>query len=326
MLSIFRTNQEFIGILVIPFILLFLGTAWWEVPLINADPAYGPFGDLMQVWGEKHPLGNLIIVGALLLIMAFWLNILIIRNRLNREFNLFPGLILVFMSLAVAAFKPMSVVVIANFCFLFALSHAFSIYKKSDVAGNIFNIGFWIGLASLFYSPFIFLLVWGFLTLNSIRAGSIREFLNLLSGAAVVYFLAATWCFYTGDLQAFANTVFDSFQIIQFQESPTTNDWILIASFAILLFIVLASFGAYQVKKSIEVQKKISSLYFALLATGLAFIFQVEPSAILFLMLVIPMSIFLAFSITDLSPNLAEVVFVIVLLGLFGLQYGTHLL
>ncbi|MCB0703806.1 MAG: hypothetical protein KDC34_00790 [Saprospiraceae bacterium] len=326
MLSFFRTNQEFIGILLIPVLFLFLGTGWWEIPAMEPSPAFGPLAYPIIYWMTSHVIAGTILVGVCIFGTALLLNKLIINNRLNREINLFPGLILVIFSLSILEFKAVFLIHLANLCFLLALSNSFRVYKKLDIAATIFNMGFWVGLASLFYGPYIFLLLWGFFSINTLRNINLKEPLIMLSGALVAYFLTATVFLALGDLPVFISTFLDSFGFMNFGGKPNPLDWVKIGSFSILLILVITSFSSYQIKKTLEIQKKIGSLYYALFAVGLSIFFISDLHIYHFLLLAVPISCLLAFSLTDLPAGPAEVLFMIVLLGLLGIQYSPYIL
>ncbi|MBR9921848.1 MAG: hypothetical protein GYB31_13490 [Bacteroidetes bacterium] len=325
MLSLFRTNQELSGILLIPLIFLFLATAWWEFPAAVAHPAFGPLGDWMQAWAGKSPLFSTILSGVIVFIEALFLNNLIISHRMNKQINLFPGLALVIIVFSLTVFKGIPAIHLANLSLLFALVSGFSIYKKLDVAGNIFNIGLWIGLAALFYTPYIFFLIWGIFTLNSLRNISLKEPLIMISGSLVIWFLFATGYFYTDLLSDFWATTLDSFAFFDIESNIPTSVWIQLGTFVVLIFLAIASFSSYQVKKSIEAQKKISSLFYALFAAGLSVVFVPDLPIWHFLMIGIPLAVFLSFTATDLPGGLAEVLFVLILLVVLGMQYMKYL-
>ena len=94
----------------------------------------------------------------LVLLQALLLNILSARFRVSREVTMFPGLFYILLMSTLPSFLHLSPVLMGNTFLILAISSLFNAYNKSSVADSIFNIGFWIGVASLFYfSNFAFL-------------------------------------------------------------------------------------------------------------------------------------------------------------------------
>ncbi|RMG76838.1 MAG: hypothetical protein D6714_20665 [Bacteroidetes bacterium] len=259
----------------------------------------------------------------LLLVQAMLLNALVIRHRLGHAPNLFPGVFYIMFCSAFPDFHTLSPVLLGNTFLIFALGELFKTYKNPQCADHIFNVGFWTGVASLFYFPFIFFVIGGLIGLGILRAFSIREQLILLFGAITPYFLAATYFFWHDQLGSFwQKQVSDNLRLFDFRFDFAQSEQLIKTGLLVLaLLVMFLSMGAYKAKKVIQIQKKIDILLVSLFIGLLTFLFQAEVTMEHFLILAVPAGVLLAFNFSDMTKQWAESVHLILLLILLAIQY-----
>ncbi len=91
-------------------------------------------------------------------------------------------------------------IIICNFILILAIISLLNIPNKNNSIPAVFNASFLIGLASLFYSPLIFLVVFVWNVVLIHRVATWRTFVIPLIGISLPYAFLATWYFYTGVL------------------------------------------------------------------------------------------------------------------------------
>jgi len=161
------------------------------------SPAYHLIGKLII----SYPLLTVFFAFLLLLAQAVIFNqILIINDIISR--NSVIGLFTygIFMSFNIS-FNYLSPVLIANTIILIILYQIFMIYKNPEEYQLIFNIGFMVSLASLFYFPAIYLLIFIWITFIIFRMVKWREWIILFFGLIIPYLFFAVYLYWTDTFQ-----------------------------------------------------------------------------------------------------------------------------
>lgn len=266
-LRLFRTSQI---VAVIPLamyaLLLHLGGLLGYV----REEGDGPVGGILYdaLFGNWAPTPFYATLSALVLVLVqgFFANVLIDRYRLLGERNWFPGLFYVLVASSLPSLTFLSASLVAATFILFSIWAVFRAYQKPKAVAVIFDAGFWIGLASLFYPPAILLLLGAFMSMIIVRSFSVREQAVFWSGAFVPVFLA--WFFYFW---------FDrggEFRSVQFRLDILPifeGKWDIVqgsqaAWWALVLFIAFVFFRRLSSRKHIRAQKSVKVLYYYLVA------------------------------------------------------------
>ena len=260
----------------------------------------------------------------LLLVQGFLVNMICINHRLANEVNLFPGLFYILVCCAIPDFLYLSPVLMGNTFFLIALNEIFDTYKNPACADRIFNAGFWTGIASLFYFPFAFFIIVLLAALSILRAFNIQEILMVVTGAFLPYFLGGVYFFWFDRFDFFWEMQLDrNLDFLSF--GNRINAWDTYAKLMIfggLILFVLFNNNVYQIKKNIQVQKKINILYWILIASVLAVPFQNNLTFEHFLMLAPALGIFLSFTFSGMKKQWAESVHFIMVVIALALQFA----
>lgn len=327
MLTLFRTNQIFYSILLIFYILLMRGAVFFA-PFKWTPSVDGVFSEMVYSWvGSQNVISHIIAI-LLLLIQGFIVNSLAINHRLAHEVNLFQGVFYILTACLIPDFLYLSPVLMANTFLFISLNELFYIYKTPACADRIFNAGFWMGVASLFYFPYVFFIILLVIGHNILRAFNIQEVLMLLTGLLMPYLLTGLYFFWFDqfedflDHQLFSNVGFFKVAIVL----DSWDAYAKILLFALLIGFVIFSSDTYMIKKNIQVQKKLSILYWVLAVAALSAFFQANLTFEHLLMLAPALGIFLGLSFTSLKLQWAEAIhFILVVLAL-SLQFAPWLL
>jgi len=327
-LSLFRTNQLLANFFLL-FYVLILYVHVFVMPVSWEPSRPGILAASIYQWLPWDSMAATLSAGLLVLLQGILVNFLIAENRLSQETTLFPGLFYILIASCLPQFTHLSPLHMANTFYIIALINLFSIYNNPKSAGAIFNIGFWIGVGSLFYFSFIVLLLVGFTGLSILRAFHLRERIMMIVGAFIPYLLLGVYYFWFGQLAYFIevqlNENFQWFSMIRLS-ALNSIEYFKLGFLAFLVLVVLASFNQNISRKVREVQKKISILYWMLFLAFFSLVIQADIQLDHLLILAFPLGVLLSFNFTSLQPNWAELMHFFLLLAVFFFQYQALIL
>ncbi|MGB4958535.1 MAG: hypothetical protein WBO36_03610, partial [Saprospiraceae bacterium] len=155
---------------------------------------------LQNIIYQAIPSGLLqnIVANILIFFHALMINYIFINHRMSREITLFAGVFYVLLVTINIDNSLLSNVLIANSFIILALYNLLKTYKIPHPTANIFNTGFWIGVAGLFYSPYFLFILFGLISLLVLRSFKFIEKLQYFIGCAIPYFLLFTYRYWYG--------------------------------------------------------------------------------------------------------------------------------
>lgn len=325
MLGLFRTNQLAANLLLIIYVLVL------RVSGLIADQPWEPnstgvLSNLVYDYVGTHGWLPDLLAMILVLIQAFLLNILSARFRMSKEVTMFPGVFYVLLMSTIPDFLHLSPMLMGNTFLIIALTNMFKTMKATSSADSIFNVGFWISVAGLFYfSNFLFLL-FAIFGLSTLRNFKINEFFMVLVGGLVPIFLGGTIAFFNDSLLNFYQvTFFEEFGCLDFIRKAHWSNYVAIGVFGLLVLTGFFSLNIYFQKQNIRSQKMIQVLYYFIIFSILTIFIQKRVGLEQLLLLSIPLALmlplnFLSFRKKDIGTGLHAVW----LIGILFLQY--HLL
>lgn len=187
-----------------------------------------------------------------LIAQAFFINHIADRHRLFHHASFLPGMSYVLASSIISDFNFLSAPLIASWLLLIAFNLILDTYGKAEVRKQIFNIGFCLSLASLFYPPYFILIVAAFISLAIMRPLKLLEYVIYFLGILTpLYFLAAVLF------------LFDRFYLMKLLPMVQWSYPIVFKnlSVVILAVLVLLIWGAFSVfYLNIYLQKMLSQI------------------------------------------------------------------
>ena len=291
----------------------------------NADYEPANAGVISEsIYGLINPGSLAGDITALLLVFlqAVLINYYVMEHKVCREVNLFAGLLYVLLGSAFPEFLHLSPALIANTFIILAIGQIWAIYQRVSMADRIFNIGFWVAMASLCYFSSITLLLMGLLSLTILRVGNGKEYLMLLFGFLTPYILACTWYFWQEKLGWFwGEEVLSNFAFWDIKIPMTTGNVVKLSIFGVLLLTILVSYGSNLYKIKMEQQKKVKILYWGLFALLLTLFVQTGIDIHHLTLLMVPLSICMAMVFTNIPRNFSEMLHAMLLMGVIVYQY-----
>ncbi|MCB0631906.1 MAG: DUF6427 family protein [Saprospiraceae bacterium] len=322
MLSLFRTNQLILGIFLLAYALLL---RFWILFDLGA-PTRGTDFPLLSGW-VLEKMGDSDWWSALTALLFLWIQALLINsmvasNRMASEINLFPGLFYILVGSAIPAFQVLSPFLLANTFLIISFGQLIKVYRQNRCMDHLFNAGFFIGVASLFYAPYILFLLPVLIGLNILRAFNSREWMAVLLGGALPLLWLLIIGFLTDHMASYWQEWLATFGFLdtdfRAMNGMAVGSMIIIG---LAVISVLAGYGANMQKTIIEVRKKIDIQYWLLFFALIVTIFSSHLS-LSHLMILAPMTgILLSFQFTRMARATAEIVHLLLVIVVLLFHY-----
>ncbi len=327
MLTLFRTNQAVANIIVLAYLFiirfsLFTHAFAWNPDNANAGvPSLWIF-QFMSRYGINPALLSL----ALIFVQAFYINLMYRNYRATQEVTLLPGVFYALAASLIPEFMNLSPILLANTFLLLAIENVYSVYRANDCADKIFNIGFWIGIASTFQFSFTMFLVAFFVGLTIMRGFRLNEFLMFFIGFFIPHMLLSVHMFWTDQLPFMIQNIKDNlgfFSVQMHHEQWASLKMLLVG---ILITLVLVTSGMLYSKRNVTAQKYVSILYWVLFAAIGTILMQSNIGLQHLLILSVPLGILLSFCLQSINSNTTEMVHLLIVVAALLLQYQHILL
>ena len=266
-----------------------------EFPASLQDNSLSLFQPLFKSL-QQHVFVNVLLGLVLILAMGF---ILIGMNKkfiLINERTYLPAFLFVLLSGSYILNQGIHPVLPASLLLTLALERIFAIYRKDYNLNRLFFAGVYLGLAAMFYIPFVFyfLLIW--ISLSILRPFVGREwFVPLLGFIAPLWFYFVYVFVFTEQLDEYISIIQNAFRFHFY--IPETN-YHYFGFYAFVLFLILmASLSIvrrFQMKK-IRIRKYFEINWW-LFVIGMVLFFLMKSTGYV---MIIPISIPIAYLLTE---------------------------
>ena len=322
MLSLFRKNLFIYNVFLVVYCLI-LRHSWYFSETSPPEEPMGLLSSFILPFTSSYPFTVKTFTILLIFYQAVELNRLVSINRILPINSLFPGTFYILLGSFYVEFLPLSGIWLGNTFLLFMLQDLFKQTKNEELPIRAFNMGFYGGLASLFYFPYIILPLLGVFGIMFIRAFKAIDYIRIMTGIVVPYFLTATVLFMFGDLSMLWDNHFtQGFGLFDFHFRFYWKTIALLSIFGLLILFVIGIYSNLTNKVTMPIHRKVEMLYWMLMVSiAMLFIIQNADVASLTLTL-IPLSILVA-AVFLILPNeqFAEVVHFILFGAALGFQY-----
>jgi hypothetical protein len=291
--QLFRKNWFVFTLLLFPYTILtrvwvFFGTPNWPINIENPSVAYK--------FLDQHLPGtyiwNVMLASFIIFLNAVIINHIVIKNRIAREINLYPGMLFILLTSIHKDMFWVSPHLISVSFLSIGISSVFRVYQKPNASIHLFNTGFFVGLSTMFFSPHFLFLIFAFLSTATLRKIKFRDFIQILVGFVLVFLFGLFFRFWNyGDVQIMPGFS-EQFSWVFSINNIKLNELLI---FLLLLILTISSFIYYRkftIKKSIQSQKKVNLIYWILFFGILCLSFNLNK--MLFsglIILILPLSI-----------------------------------
>lgn len=320
MLTFFRTNQQYLNVLLLFYLAILRASTFIHHDNI-APHDHGILCNWIYASISPLSIGGAILAFLLIFIQAWLVNMTIAKYRIATEISLLPGVFYCLLTSIMPDFLPLSSILLANTFLILAIYNLLDAYKNNYVAGRIFDAGLWLGVASLFHFPYIFLIFWGIIGLGILRGISLKEFLMLLLGLIVPIFLQGTYCFWIGNMTAFSEHFTQNIGLVSFMVYHTSTIYVKLGIVTLLLLLTIMASSQFFSRRNMTAQKYISMLYWLMFICGLTIFTQHNIDLNQLLVLSVPLGILLSMTFQRIAPAMAEALHMLLLMVVLILQF-----
>lgn len=301
-----------------------MGLPMFIAPHHFATPeAHAPLSKLvLELLGRNHYLSAISSV-ILVFVQALIVNQMVNSTKLFDRNNYVPALLYI---LCASMFTDMlypSPGLLANTFVALVMLSLSDLWKQQQAFMEIYDVGFLIALASLFYAPALSMLMLMYIALGILRPFSWREWLTALLGILTPYFLIGTYYFMIDGLPGFINQQFGqmlSFSGMYFQ---ATLDVQVIGPYILLLLVLAAWYlQATYLKSQIQVRKFLILLVWALIILFFSFLLSDGLHLKHFVIISVPLSVILSYYLLHFKKQrFAEIIHLVLVLLVLFFQY-----
>ncbi len=321
MLSIFRTNQALGNIFVLIYLIV-LRFVIFIHPFSYVPQNAGVVSGWIYQWISPSGVFGQLCALALVFIQAVMINQLVAKYRISSEATLLPGVFYCLVCSMTPEFLSLSPILMGNTFVILSLYCLFAVYKNVRCADTIFDIGLWIGAASLFQFSYAILFFWALIGLSALRGIALKEWLMVLLGFLIPNFLTVVFLFWTDQGgQFFHAHVAKSIGLINLGAGSRSADYIKIALMTVLVLITLFFSGRLTSKRNISAQKYIFILFWLLLFSAATLGVQANFHIERLLIFGVPLGFLLAFSFLSMNAAAAEALHTLLFVCALLLQY-----
>ena len=313
-----KTNQPFLFSL-----LLIMAVALWidgfflfrdtVLPVENMAPFYS----IIIHFLAPHKLAGTLISFFLMIIQAYMFNRVITDKNLVDRNSKLPALIYIVLMSSHFGLAGLQPVWFANFFLIMALDKIFDVFRDEAVFIEIFNVGFLISLASLFYYPALAFILLIISALLIYYLTNIRALLASVMGFMLPWLFVALYYYWTDTLAE------------QLQALTTLNigivltslprgywEWIRLTATALTGLIAISSIYLGGLRdKPVRIRKRYQVILVYLLISLVAIFFAGNHLTIHAGIILLPLAAIIAIFFQENRKNLLnEILFTILLL------------
>lgn len=255
------------------------------------------------------------------LLSVFLFNSVLSANRLVSKYSTIGAFTFVMMMCCSPELHSCYPFIFACPFILMAMHTLFLIYQTDAPENYMMNIGYFIGVASMFYYPSAFLIIWVLFSFLIFKFKEIRFVLIPIVGFLIVNALAVGISFMFGKYNLLIDSYSNYFRNISFSAELTVmNKILLIVSGILFLFSLLRTIINKNSDKGSNVRKRVG-VSFLLTIFALVIFFMQKPlmnNALIFIMF----AMFYAITLSDIRKSkLANIIMIVFLIFVLTNQY-----
>jgi Family of unknown function (DUF6427) len=312
-----RSNSP-LSLLLIPIVGAVLWIPAFYEPHAPELQVYMPFYQPIDGFLRLHPYFSVITAFLLLIGQAFFLSFLIQQHQIITKKNWLPALIYVVLGSCTPGLHWLNASLIAGTFLLIALHLLLASYRVDRAFGSVFNAGFLIGLAGLFYIPSLVFSVFAFIVIIMLRPFIWREWVIFFLGLITPWIYMGAYFFLSDHLTGEASKyIFSPIAHRDFFLKLPMEYYALTAVIGFLLMIAIGRILSGTGAATLKTKKGVSVMTWFLLFASLAILPAQNNSVAGFVFTLYPLSMFIsAYFIAARRIWIAETIFILLLLSI----------
>jgi len=316
------------------FILLVIITALLRIIIFLTPPAFPPeftqpLGKLLIYLLQWIPLESNLVQNLFASILsiseAVYFSRILTKHKIIPRGSSPAAYCFLFLSSLFTGFLYLSPALVANLFLLIALDKLFVIYHHEKMSSKIFDLGFVISLASLFYFPALAFVAFLIIGLATIRPVRINEYLVLFTGAVVPYFLTGVYLFWNDSLgDLFRNITLYKIHKSEFSFINDVSILTLVLSVSAICGWAIHVVQINYFKTVVQIRNYFVVLFWFAVMGFLSVFLSSSLNVVHFIWLIIPAAAAISYAIPEIRRKwIGEIVHLVLLLLIIYFQYQT---
>jgi len=234
---------------------------------------------------------------------VFFLNYMAVKQQITGLISMLPVLFYVLFTGSAPNFTTANIFIWISLLLMVVLYYSMTLYERENSVKNAFNAGFFLGTASLFYTPLIYLTLVIWISVLLHRVNSWRPYVSSVMGLLSPFLLWVTWLFISNQMEVITQVFIPGLipQISLTDKLQATDIWLfgLLVLFGLAVsFNTLSKLG----EKSINLRRNLL-LFVILFGFLLAITILFFKSLQVFMLAGIPVALMAAQIFTKSKPN-----------------------
>jgi hypothetical protein len=235
-----------------------------------------------------------------------------------------PAVIFILSASFINEFCELTPALCGSFLLLFAFITLVRMYKTDNAGGYMFNAGFFIGISSLFYLPYLSFVIFLLSGYILSRPFVLREIITGIIGILIPLYFAGVVYFLNDSFADYIQSLVAIYDIEPIQQAPYAFITPALRLSALLTLFLIASFSARSNYNKMVMQNRvILTLTFVFFFSGVcSTLFMQDNGLSHFIWLPLPFTIIVSLFLADFKkPWVADILHLCLLLLVFYFQY-----
>jgi hypothetical protein len=293
-IKLFKSNSQ-ISIIILP---IFMALCWFNAFLspapVNVEHAM-PLYKLLVGWTQPVPIAASIFAYIVVVLTGFLYNYIANEQEFLPKRTYLPGLFYCVLMSSSPLLLQCHPLIFANLFITLMLNALVNTYRQNTAFNGVFQGGFFLGIASLFYFPVVLLFPLLLVSLLVLRPFIWREWLIIIIGFIFPYIYVVTYYFWNDSLNFFwedriGYNIINGKRDWLFFTEPNPAFWMLLG-FLVLALVRISSGFAIQ---KLKAKKGYTLLFWLLPISFLTILIAPSISMITLSLLAVPAAVILA--------------------------------
>lgn len=322
MLKFYRHSypQQHLSILLLA-IILWLPSLLTQTPLIYGDATSPLFNLFINIF-DFSPLLTKLIALIILIFSAFLFNSVVVANRLLTKYKSLTSLCFVYMMSCMPELTTAYPFLFACPFIIMIMHVLFLVYQIDRPESYMMCVGYLTAIASMFYFPSIFLILWILVSFFIMQHYKLCFLLTPIMGMLSVYIIVFGITFLFGDFDKMLNSYLSFFQNFELDLNLSyVNKLFLIFFGALFIISFTMSLTNKTSDRANNVKKKIGII--VVLTLFSCFFLFISDSSIYNSLIFMIFSLFYAMFFSEIKKTaMANIIIVISILSILFLNYS----
>ena len=328
MVAFFKSNNPSVVIFYVFYLVLFriffaFGTVESNFVFEHQEPlSVLLFGSLKNLFINYQMLS--IALGTILcFVQALLINGIVNENKILAKKNYLPGAMFIIFASFFKEFLLLTPASVALLFLIICTARMFALLKKEKSYGDVFDLGFLVAVAMLFYFPSVLFVLFAYIGLATMRPFNYREWTIVLLGFISPVILVFTFYFWNDKADVLLAQVANAHQG-NWLVGITLNmaDKILVGGITLCTIACLVLLPASLYSSLIQVRKFATSLVVFLALVLVAIVLEQNIRLSHLILMALPLGIFSSMALMQIKRKwLSEVIHIILILFVLAAQY-----